>query len=163
MLTEKGAFDKLGATEWNELIRSVRPIAAIKAADQTAPSTTLVSDAHLNTPLTMQNTAYRVMLWLKVTSTVNFKIEPTLPLGCSGFWTIRNQAIGGAAGTVYQGLLDWYSGQAQAVITGDFFVKIEGVLQLGSTVGTLGWDWAPNSAGSAIVRTGSTVVLEPVQ
>jgi hypothetical protein len=126
-----------------------------KTADETNATTTIQSDDELLLALDASS-SYRVKLIAVVNApaATDMKMEWTTPVGVSGYWTLKNRSLVGAADTVYQGSLGWATqGQIEGSAS-DIVVEIFGVI-VTTAAGTLTYRWAAQAAGTVAVKTNS--------
>lgn len=157
-VTNKAAFDTLTAQEYNDLIALARPIGAIKPTDQPNATTTLANDSVLAVVLA-SGTTYKYKGWFvgNAGTTVDIKFAHTVPAGVSGWWTIKNQTVAGAAETAWQNTATWGSTVQMEGNAADKVFESFGVIQTGVTGGLVTVQFAANAAGTATMRAFSMI------
>jgi hypothetical protein len=157
-VTNKAAFDVLTAQEYNDLIALARPVGAIKPTDQSNATTTLADDAALQVTLA-SGTTYKYKGWFLANAgtAVDVKFSHSVPAGVSGWWTIKNQTVAGAAETAWQNSATWGSTVTMEGNAGDKVFESFGVIATGATGGLLKVQFAANAAGTAIMRAYSMI------
>lgn len=160
-VNQKGAFDSLSATEYNELIRLAQPLfARSTGSDNTAATSPL--RAHPALTLTPDiNSVYTFTSWIYITAPAaqDFKMLWTTPPSASGWWTVKNTALAATAGTVFQSPLTWASSATLEGAAGDIVLECFGVLVTTGVSGAFQLTYAPNTAGTVTVQANSMIEL----
>jgi hypothetical protein len=157
-VTNKAAFDVLTAQEYNDLIALAKPIGAIKPGDQANATTVLVDDSALQVTLAA-GTMYKYKGWFLagVGAAVDIKLAHSVPVGVSGWWTIKNQTIAGAAETAWQNSATWGSTVQMEGSAADKVFESFGIIATGASGGLLKVQFAANAAGTATMRAYSMI------
>lgn len=128
----------------------LNPLFAYKTADESVTSsTTLQDDNHLFLSVTA-STRYLVESYFAWTSpaAADFKFTYTTPVGVSGFWTALNPTLASAASAPYTGSLAWGSTGTFEGFATDMFARVNGILVVGGTAGTLKFQFAQNTSNA---------------
>jgi len=132
----------------------LNPLFAYKTADESVNSgttgTTLQDDDHLFLSVAA-NTRYLVECFFAWTSPVaaDFKFTFTTPVGVAGMWTALNPTLASAVSAPYTGSLSWGSTGTFEGFNLDMFARVNGILVVGGTAGTLRLQWAQNTANAS--------------
>jgi hypothetical protein len=156
------------------------PVSAIKTADESVvSSTTLQNDDALFCAL-RANTNYRVDLALLATQAaagtgVDIKCAWTMPSGCTLDLAVVGPHTAWVAGAGAALEVEWAGWQNQTssptgtvsfgtIQTTVFSYHARGVIRVGSTAGTLQFQWAQqnSSASDLTVKAGSSLTLTPL-
>jgi hypothetical protein len=87
-------------------ITEIRPIGAVKTADQTNTTTTIADDTELQIALAAStNYEGHCHLIANIPAAGDIKLQFSVPSGCTGYWNPPVQNLAAGAGTVYQGAL----------------------------------------------------------
>lgn len=160
-VNQKGAFDSLSATEYNELIRLAQPLFARSTGSDTTAVTTPFR-SHPTLTLTPDiNSVYTMTGWIYVTAPAaqDFKLQFAVPPSASGWMTVKNTALGGTGGTVFQSPLTWTGGAVLEGAGGDIVMEIFGILVTTGVSGAFTFQYAPNTAGTVTVQANSMIEL----
>jgi hypothetical protein len=157
-VTNKAAFDVLTAQEYNDLIALAKPIGAIKPGDQSNATTVFTDDTALQVTLAA-GTTYKYKGWFlaNASAAVDIKFQHSVPAGVSGWWTIKNQTVAGAAETTWQNSATWGSSVQMEGSAADKVFESFGVIATGASGGLLKVQFAANAAGTVIMRALSMV------
>ena len=159
-INPKSAFDKVTATEYNELLRLAQPPFVRTTGTDTNASTTVKS--HPTLTLTPDiNSTYTFTAWLVVNAPAaqDFKVQWLTPASSAGWWTAKNTAQGGTSGTIFQSSITWANPGVLEGAGGDLIYEIFGVLRTAATPGAFTMQYAPFVAGTVTVQIDSTLEL----
>jgi hypothetical protein len=165
---------KLRASVLAALITEVRPVFARKPADEQITNNTLQNDDHLALAVAA-NTVYALSGWLVVNSTSeapDFKVAFTFPTDAVISYSARG-LIASASGTTAAAIetvakMDQTSPSASiasGVVNDTHSIRIDGLLVVGSTAGTLQLQWAQanTNATATTVKKNSWIRLDQVE
>lgn len=145
-------------------VATFRPNVAVKVADQTINnSAALVNDAELAVPVVANVTYhFECRLLVNSNSTANFKSLFTFPSGLTMLYTTMAIGVGGSVWGLFE------ADQTTTTVVGgagaNRSTMLWGIVNVGSTAGTLQIQWAQNVANvsNTIMRAGSYLNLTQV-
>lgn len=160
-VNQKGAFDSLSATEYDELVRLAQPLFARTTGTDTYALTTPFRSHPVLTLTPDINAVYTVTAWIvaNVPTAQDLKIQWGVPTSSGGWWTVKNQTTAGAAETAWQNNLTWGSNAAFEGSGFDKVYEIFGVLTTAGVSGAFTFQYAPNVAGTVTIQANSTLEL----
>lgn len=159
-LVPKAAFDKVPATEYNELLRLAQPLFVRSAGSDSTALTTFKT--HPTLTLTPDiNATYTFTAWIVANAPAaqDLKFQWITPSSAAGWWTVKNQTTAGAAETAWQNNLTWASNVAMEGSAVDKVFEIFGVLRTAGVAGALTLQYAANAAGTVTILADSTMEL----
>lgn len=159
------------AAAFNAALTSITPLTVYKAADESVLNSTTLQDDNELFLSVAANANYQVEAWLHVLSssqTPDIKLDFTVPTGATLQRSMWGQATGATtgAGSIDTGVATAAStADPRGLVGGSLSLLVNGILNVGSTAGTVRLRFAQNTldaVASATVKAGSWMRLTPI-